>query len=85
MEFGTFEEFWKASGRLYDETLVIKESIKELHASAAEDRQAVGHLADAATKLLTVVEKDHDVIMDHEARIRELEAFRRDRQGQSPQ
>jgi hypothetical protein len=85
MEFGSFEEFWKALGRLYDETLEIKESIKELHASAAEDRQAVVRLAQATQSLLTVVERDHDAIMDHERRLREIEELRRQREGHSPQ
>jgi lipopolysaccharide biosynthesis protein len=49
MQFASFDDFWAALGRLYDETLEIKESIKE-------NSQATGKLAEATQRLLAVVE-----------------------------
>ena len=93
MDFSSFDEFWKALGRLYDETLEIKESIKELRASAGVDREAAHELREAATLLANAVQRDHDVIMAHEHRLDRteitveaiLEDLRRHREGRSPQ
>lgn len=55
MEFANFEEFWKALGRLYDETLEIKESIKASNQAAERDRElmrAQGELIHAQGELI---------------------------------
>jgi hypothetical protein len=47
MQFANFDEFWAALGRLYDETLEMKESIEKLHRAGEQDRelmQAQGEL-----------------------------------------
>lgn len=83
MEFANFEEFWKALGRLYDETLEIKESIKASNQAAERDRelmraqgelihaqgQSIGNLADAAQRLLDAVEKHQLLVESHERRL----------------
>ncbi len=86
MEFGSFEEFWNALGRLYDSNLKNAEEIRDLRASIGDLREAAAHLANA-------VEKDHDVIMKHERRLDRhevtieaiLEDLRRHREGRPPQ
>ena len=86
MEFGSFEEFWEALGRLYDSTLKNTEEIRELRESSQE-------LREAATLLANAVQRDHDVIMAHERRLDRveitveaiLEDLRRHREGRSPQ
>ena len=86
MEFGSFEEFWNALGRLYDSNLKNAEEIRDLRASIGDLREAAAHLANA-------VEKDHDVIMKHERRLDRhevtieaiLEDLRRHREGRQPQ
>ncbi len=86
MEFGSFEEFWKALGRLYDSNLKNAEEIRELRASVSD-------LRDAAALLATAVEKDHNVVMQHERRPDRteitveaiLEDLRRHREGRPPQ
>ena len=66
MEFNSFEEFWAALGRLYDETLEIKESIKKsreaAERAAENDRelihaqgQSIRDLAEATQRLLSSV------------------------------
>jgi len=86
MEFGSFEEFWAALGRLYDANVKNAEEIKELRASIGDLREVAAHLANA-------VETDHKVIMEHERRLDRteitveaiLEDLRRHREGRSPQ
>ena len=86
MEFGSFEEFWNALGRLYDSNIKNAEEIRELRASVSDLREAAAHLANA-------VQKDHDVIMKHERRLDRseitveaiLEDLRRHREGRPPQ
>jgi len=86
MEFGSFEEFWAALGRLYDANVKNAEEIKELRASVGDLREVAAHLASA-------VEKDHAVIMQHERRLDRteitveaiLEDLRRHREGPSAQ
>ncbi len=86
MEFGSFEEFWNALGRLYDSNLKNAEEIRDLRASISDLREAASHLANAD-------EKDHAVIMEHERRLDRheitveaiLEDLRRHREGRSPQ
>jgi hypothetical protein len=86
MEFGSFEEFWAALGRLYDANVKNAEEIRELRASVGDLREAAAHLASA-------VERDHAVIMEHERRHDRpevtveaiLEDLRRHREGRSPQ
>jgi hypothetical protein len=69
MQFANFDEFWAALGRLYDETLEIKESIKASNQAAERDRelmraqgQSIANLAEATQRLLTAVES-------HESRL----------------
>jgi hypothetical protein len=86
MEFANFEEFWKALGRLYDETLEIKESIKA-------SNQSIGDLAEATQRLLTAAEKHQLVVESHERRLDRtevtveaiLEDLRRHREQRSSQ
>lgn len=83
MEFANFEEFRKALGRLYDETLEIKESIKASNQAAERDRelmraqgelihaqgQSIGNLAEAAQRLLDAVEKHQLLVESRERRL----------------
>jgi len=83
MQFANFEEFWAALGRLYDETLEIKESIEKLRRAGEQDREAIraqgelmqvqgksiGDLAEATQRLLTAVEKHQLVVESHERRL----------------
>jgi hypothetical protein len=62
MQFANFEEFWAASGRLYDETLQIKESM-------LVQGKSIGDLAEATQRLLTAVEKHQLVVESHERRL----------------
>jgi hypothetical protein len=73
MQFANFDEFWAALGRLYDETLKIKESIKQSRLAAEKDREvmrvqgkSIGDLAEATQRLLTAVEKHQLVVESHE-------------------
>jgi hypothetical protein len=86
MHFASFDEFWKALGRLYDDTLEMKESIREL-------RQSNEALSEAAGRLLSAAEKQQLVVESHERRPDRteitveaiLEDLRRHREGHSPQ
>ena len=86
MEFGTYEEFWNALGRLYESTLKNTEDIRELRASIEE-------LSRGAERLLSAVEKHQQVVEAHERRHDRseitveaiLEDLRRHREGRSPQ
>ena len=83
MQFANFEDFWAALGRLYDETLEIKESIRQSRLVAEKDRElmqaqgelmrvqgkSIGDLAEATQRLLTAVEKHQLVVESHERRI----------------
>jgi len=83
MQFANFEDFWAALGRLYDETLEIKESIRQSRLAAEKDRElmqaqgelmrvqgkSIGDLAEATQRLLTAVEKHQLVVESHERRI----------------
>jgi hypothetical protein len=80
MQFANFDEFWAALGRLYDETLEIKESIKESHRAAeqaAEENresiraqgESIRDLAEATQHLLSAVEKQHEITASHERRL----------------
>jgi len=79
MDFANFEEFWKALGRLYDDILETKESVKDL-------REATGHL-------MSIAEKHQLVVESHERRLDRteitveaiLEDLRRHREGRPPQ
>jgi hypothetical protein len=66
MEFASFEEFWKALGRLCDDTLRINEAIDKLREeqrqSANELRDSVKDLRDASGNLLRVVENHQSVV-----------------------
>ncbi len=62
MQFNNFEEFWAALGRLYDETLEMKQSI---HAQGS----SIKDLADATARLLSSVEKHEQVVESHERRL----------------
>ena len=46
MQFANFDEFWAAMGRLYDETLQIKESMQV-------QGKSIGDLAEATQRLLS--------------------------------
>jgi len=93
MEFGSFDEFWKALGRLYDSTLKNTEDISELRASIAELRGSTQELRDASQHLLDAVNKHQVVVEAHEHRLDRgeitveaiLEDLRRHREGRSPQ
>jgi hypothetical protein len=61
MQFNNFEEFWAALGRLYDETLEMKQSI---HAQGS----SIKDLADATARLLSAVEKHQQVVESHDRR-----------------
>lgn len=86
MDFASFDEFWKALGRLYDSTLENKEAIRELRASIKD-------LDSVAAKTLSAVQQLHSVVTDHERRLDPneitveaiLEDLRRHREGPSPQ
>jgi len=69
MQFANFEEYWEALGRLYDETLEIKESIKQLRQSDQANREYIAGLAEAAQRLLGAIEKQHEVVTVHERRL----------------
>jgi len=79
MDFASFEEFWKALGRLYDDILEMKESIRE-------QGRSLQKLGDAAANLLTVVES-HERRLDRTEITVEaiLEDLRRHREGRPPQ
>ena len=62
MQFASFDEFWAALGRLYDETLEMKQSI---HAQG----ESIKDLAEATQRLLTAVEGHQRVVEAHERRI----------------
>jgi len=77
MQFANFDEFWAALGRLYDETLEMKESI--IASSLAAEREAernrevtqaqgqsIRDLAEATQRLLSAVEKQHEITASHE-------------------
>jgi methyl-accepting chemotaxis protein len=100
MEFGSFEEFWAALGRLYDANVKNAEEIGELRASIDELRGSVGSVVDTITglrdstaNLANAVDKLHKVADAHERRPDRhevtieaiLEDLRRHREGPSPQ
>jgi hypothetical protein len=86
MDFASFDELWKALGRLYDDILEIKESIKE-------DRESSRDLREATEHLLSAVEKHQLIVESHERRLGRteitveaiLEDLRRHREGRPPQ
>ncbi len=86
MDFASFDEFWKALGRLYDNSLETRRSVEGLRVSVSELREATG-------QLLSTVEKHQRVIESHERRLDRneitveaiLEDLRRHREGPSPQ
>jgi hypothetical protein len=91
--FATFDEFWKALGRLYDDILEMKESIKEDRNSIRELREANQALSEATARLLSSVEGLHKIVEVHERRLDRteitveaiLEDLRRHREGRPPQ
>jgi hypothetical protein len=93
MDFASFDEFWKALGRLCDSTLRNTEDIRQLREAAREDRESARDVREAAALLANAVQRDHDVIMAHEHRLDRveitveaiLEDLRRHREGHSPQ
>jgi len=97
MEFASFDEFWKALGRLYDDALRINEAIDKLREeqreSANELRDSLKDLREATGNLLRAVEKHQSVLEVHERRLDRtevtveaiLEDLRRHREGHSPQ
>jgi hypothetical protein len=62
MQFANFDEFWAAWGRLYDETLEMKQSI---HAQG----ESIKELAEASQRLLSAVEKHQLIVESHERRL----------------
>jgi methyl-accepting chemotaxis protein len=68
MQFANFDEFWAAFGRLYDETLEIKESIQASDKAAEKGRESMRNLAEATGRLLSAVEKNQQVVESHERR-----------------
>ena len=76
MEFANFDEFWAALGRLCDETLAIKESILAAERQAEKDREiartqgeSIRVLSEATQRLLSAVEKQHEIVSTHERRL----------------
>jgi hypothetical protein len=76
MQFANFDDFWAALGRLYDETLEIKESIKASRQAAEEDRElmraqgeSIRDLAEATQRLLTAAERHQQIVESHERRL----------------
>jgi proline dehydrogenase len=80
VDFANFDEFWKALGRLYDDTLRINEAIDKLkeeqralaneqRESAKELRESVKDLSAATGHLLRAVEKHQLVVESHERRL----------------
>jgi hypothetical protein len=76
MQFANFDDFRAALEWLSDETLEIKESIKQSRLAAERDHelmQAQGELmqvqAEATQRLLAAVEKHQLVVESHERRI----------------
>ena len=83
MQFASFEEFWAALGRLYDETLEMKESIEKLRRAGEQDLEAIraqgesiraqgksiNDLAEATQRLLAAAEKHQLVVESHERRL----------------
>jgi len=82
MEFGSFEEFWNALGRLYDSTVKNTEDIRELRASIEELSKGTQRLLNAVERHQIAVE-GHEHLDKHEITI--LEDLRRHREGRSPQ
>ena len=86
MEFGSFQEFWAALGRLYESTVKNSEDIRELRASIQE-------LNRGTERLLSAVERHQQIVEAHERRHDRteitveaiLEDLRRHREGRSPQ
>ena len=86
MEFGSFEEFGNALGRLYESTVKNTEDIRELRAS-------IEVLSKGTERLLSAVEKHQFAVEQHEHRLDThevtveaiLEDLRRHREGRSPQ
>ncbi len=97
MEFGSFEDFWAALGRLYDANVKNAEEIAELRASIDGFRESfvesVTNLRDSTANLANAVDKLHKVADAHEHRLDRhevtieaiLEDLRRHREGRSPQ
>jgi hypothetical protein len=80
IDFATFDEFWKALGTLYDDTLRINEAIdklreeqrqsaREVRDSDRELRESVKDLRDATGHLLSAVEKHQLIVESHERRL----------------
>ena len=69
MQFANFDEFWAALGRLYDETLEMKESIEKLRRAGEQDRESIQGLTEASKHLLSAVEKQHEITTSHERRL----------------
>ena len=83
MQFANFDDFRAALGWLSDETLEIKESIKQSRLAAERDHElmqaqgelmqmqgkSIGDLAEATQRLLAAVEKHQLVVEPHERRI----------------
>ena len=93
MDFASFDEFWKALGRLYDSTVETKEAIREL-------RGSIKDLESVSAKTLAAVQQLHAVVTEHERMLQQqdrrldrseitveaiLEDLRRHREGRSPQ
>ena len=100
MQFGNFEEFWAALGRLYEASVnntadiaELRTSTAELRESIAELRESTAELRDTSTRLLSAIEKHQGALESHERRLSRhdmtidaiLEDLRRHREGRSPQ
>jgi len=93
MDFASYDDFWKALGRLYDSSVENTEAIRELRGSIAELRRSTEDLDNVAAKTLAAVQQLHSVVTEHERRLDRneitveaiLEDLRRHREGRSPQ
>ena len=100
MDVASFDEFWKALGRLYGSTVETRESVEQLPGSIEGLRNSDEELRQGTLRLLSAVEKLHSVVetheqarLEHERRLDRpeitveaiLEDLRRHREGRSPQ
>jgi hypothetical protein len=86
MDFSSFDEFWKALGRLYEGSVKHDAAIAKLQTSLEE-------LRGASQRLLSAVEKHQEVVESRERRLDRseitveaiLEDLRRHREGRASQ
>jgi hypothetical protein len=93
MDFNSFDEVWKALGRLYDSTVENREAIRELRGSIQDLERISAKTLSAIDGLRVAAEAQRQMIESHERRFDRneitveaiLEDLRRHREGRSPQ